>query len=102
MDHVGWDIIDAKRAQEGWQPVAAMGKLHHTQTVMLSTRLAALAAHGSEDLAALVAVGRYYPGDQETEAFDRRQPEHVILASTIGMGIFDARRIDHRVITFKA
>src|SRR5262249_36961496 len=21
MDHVGWDIIDAKRAQEGWRPV---------------------------------------------------------------------------------
>src|SRR5262249_37505984 len=29
MDHVGWDLIDAKRTQEGWAPVARMGQLHH-------------------------------------------------------------------------
>ena len=28
MDHVGWDIIDAKRAAEGWAPVEKMGYLY--------------------------------------------------------------------------
>jgi uncharacterized protein (DUF362 family) len=102
MDHVGWDIIDAKRAQEGWQPVAAMGKLHHTPAATLSRSLAALAASGSREAISLAAVGRHYPGVQDTEGFDRRQPEHIILASTIGMGTFDARQIDHRVIHLKA
>jgi hypothetical protein len=64
MDHVGWDIIDTKRAEEGWRPVAAMGKLNN----------------------------------QEAEDFDRRQPEHIILSGTIGLGIFDARQIEHQVI----
>src|SRR5262249_57431580 len=27
MDMVGWDLIDTKRALEGWQPVANMGLL---------------------------------------------------------------------------
>jgi uncharacterized protein (DUF362 family) len=98
MDHVGWDIIDTKRALEGWQPVAQMGQLHQFQAQMLSNRLAALAARGAPDALALAGIGAYYPGDQETEQFDRRQPEHIILAGTIGMGIFDARRIEHRVI----
>jgi uncharacterized protein (DUF362 family) len=64
MDHVGWDIIDAKRAEEGWLPVARMGQVL----------------------------------DQKGEQFDRRQPEHIILAGTIGLGEFDAGKIEHRVI----
>lgn len=35
---------------------------------------------------------------QNLEQFDRRQPEHIILAGTIGLGIFDAHQIEHRVI----
>jgi uncharacterized protein (DUF362 family) len=66
LDHVGWDIIDRKRLQEGLPPVARMGMT------------AGLAA------------------ERHSEAFDRRQPEHVILASTLGLGIFDADRMDHR------
>ena len=38
----------------------------------------------------------------ETESFDRRQPEHVILASMIGLGVFDAHRIEHRRIELPA
>jgi hypothetical protein len=96
LDHVGWDVLDAKRAQEGWQPVAQMGTLHHTPATTLARRLAALAAHGVPDAAALVALGQNFPGEQDTEQFDRRQPEHVILAGTIGLGVFDARYIEHR------
>jgi uncharacterized protein (DUF362 family) len=102
LDHVGWDILDAKRVQEGWQPVAQMGTLHHTPAATLSRRLAALAARGAPDAAALVALGQNFPGDQDTEAFDRRQPEHVILAGTIGLGVFDAERIEHRHIRWNS
>jgi uncharacterized protein (DUF362 family) len=98
MDHVGWDIIDAKRAQEGWQPVAKMGLQHQSSAAVVSSRLAALAGQGTADMVALAAAGQNYPGSQEGEPFDRRQPEHVILAGTIGLGVFDARGIDHRVI----
>jgi uncharacterized protein (DUF362 family) len=85
MDHVGWDIIDAKRAREGWQPVAKMGLLQDTPAAKLSPRLAALAAQG-----------------RETEVFDRRQPEHIILAGMAGLGLFDSHLIEHRRIDLTA
>jgi uncharacterized protein (DUF362 family) len=66
LDHIGWEIIDRKRIEVGLPPVAMMG-----------------VQSGSES-----ARGQ--------EAFDRRQPEHIILAGTIGLGVFDADRIDHR------
>jgi hypothetical protein len=99
MDHVGWDIIDQKRAQEGWAPVAQMSNLlNYTPAELLSPRLAVLAGQGVPDTltlahAAQQARHRVNPGE-----FDRRQPEHVILAATMGMGIFDARNIEHRAI----
>jgi uncharacterized protein (DUF362 family) len=102
MDHVGWAIIDAKRAQEGWPPVAKMGLLQNTPAVTVATRLAALAARGPADTAALNLAGLQLEGGRGTESFDRRQPEHVILASMIGLGLFDANRIEHRQIELKA
>lgn len=96
MDHVGWDIIDAKRARAGWQPVARMGTLHHMPADALSTRLAAFAARTPLEVGTLTALGQDFPGRQDTEQFDRRQPEHIILAGTIGLGVFDARGIEHR------
>jgi uncharacterized protein (DUF362 family) len=68
LDHVGWNIVDAKRAEVGMPPVGRMG--------IQSNSAAA----------------------REKEAFDRRQPEHIILAGTIGLGVFDADRIEHRWI----
>ena len=41
-------------------------------------------------------MGQLLPGNQKDEQFDRRQPEHIILAGTIGLGVFDAHHIDHR------
>jgi uncharacterized protein (DUF362 family) len=102
MDHVGWDIIDGKRVEKGWPPVAEMGLLQHTPVAALSNRLAVLAARQPPEALALAAAGVYTPGNQETEQFDRRQPEHIILAGTIGLGTFDARQIEHRVIDLKA
>jgi uncharacterized protein (DUF362 family) len=98
MDHVGWDILDAKRAQEGWPPVAKMGLLQNTPAVMLSTRLAALASRMGPDALTFNSAGQHFEGGRESEAFDRRQPEHIILSGMIGLGVFDARQIDHRRI----
>src|SRR5262249_39981948 len=43
LDHVGWSIIDAKRVQEGFAPVAQTGAVHITPGMTLSTGLTALA-----------------------------------------------------------
>ncbi len=98
MDHVGWDVIDAVRVARGWQPVARMGQLSQTPAMLLSPRLAVLAARTPLDAAVLSAPSPYYAGNQESEQFDRRQPEHIILAGTIGLGVFDAQWIEHRRI----
>jgi hypothetical protein len=100
MDHVGWDIIDAKRAQEGWPPVASMGSvLTYAPVEMLSARLAIMAASSTpEALAMAAAAGHKGPRGNPLEQLDRRQPEHIILAGTLGMGIFDAREIEHRKV----
>jgi hypothetical protein len=69
IDRVGWGIVDEVRVRHGMGPVAQMG-LHAT-----------------------TLAGR------DSEKFDRRQPEHIYLASTIGLGVFDPvvhRRIDLR------
>jgi uncharacterized protein (DUF362 family) len=66
LDHIGWDIIDRKRLEMGMPPVAMMGLQSNTEA------------------------------ERGKEQFDRRQPEHVILAGTIGLGVFEANQIDHR------
>jgi uncharacterized protein (DUF362 family) len=68
LDHIGWDIIDAKRIREGMPAVGRMG--------MQSPA----------------------PAERGSEAFDRRQPEHIMLAGTLGLGVFNVQAIDHRRI----
>lgn len=96
MDHVGWDIIDEKRAKEGWQPVSQMSLTMSIPALELSTKLAALSAHNVPNLLAINGATHRYPGVHISSEFDRRTPEHVYLASTIGLGTFDARAIDYR------
>jgi uncharacterized protein (DUF362 family) len=99
MDLVGWDIIDAKRAEEGWLPVAFQGQFQGVPGVTLSPRLAAMAAMSPE--AAALAVEehlRRHPPGVHQEQFDRRQPEHIFLAGLLGLGIYDARQIEHRTV----
>jgi hypothetical protein len=98
LDHVGWDIVDAKRAAEGWPAVSHMGLLNQTPPVNVATRLAPLAGHGPAEAAALAAASHNIQGGRDSEVFDRRQPEHVILAGTLDLGVFDARGIEHRVV----
>jgi uncharacterized protein (DUF362 family) len=102
LDHVGWDILDAQRAREGWPPVAKMGLLQNTAAVKVSNRLSTLASHRATEAATLGFAGSLLEGGRESEVFDRRQPEHIILAGMIGLGTFDARSIDHRRIELKS
>jgi uncharacterized protein (DUF362 family) len=102
MDHVGWDIIDAKRLQEGWPRVGEMGLVKRKDEITVSTRLASLAAQTLPDAVALAAVGPYCPGNQETEQFEIRQPDHVALAGDLGLGVFNPSDICYRRINLKA
>ncbi len=70
LDHVGWEIIDAKRAEEGWPAVARMGR---------------------------DAVEGF--GTDESEVFPIRHPQHIPLASLLGLGVFDRQKIDHQRVT---
>jgi uncharacterized protein (DUF362 family) len=67
MDHIGWDVVDAKRVEKGMPKVGDAG----------------------------LRYGNGMSGRWQ-EAFDRRQPEHIILAESNGLGVFDMRKIDHR------
>jgi hypothetical protein len=73
LDRVGWEIIDRKRVAEGWPKVAEMGLDARTGVVRID--------------------GKPYP-----EELHIRQPQHVALAETLGLGVFDRRRIDHQHI----
>ena len=99
MDHVGWDIIDRKRADEGWAPVGHMGLVQGAPSWSLPPRLVNLAATGTPEAAAAVLAEqvRMNALTRGGEPFDRRQPEHVVLAGLLGLGTFNAREIDHRL-----
>jgi hypothetical protein len=98
MDHVGWDIIDAKRIEEGWPPVGEMGPLPYNSPVPVTRRLAALAGQSPLESLTLSAAGKNREDGQASENFRMRQPEHIILAANLGLGIFDQRGIEHRRI----
>jgi uncharacterized protein (DUF362 family) len=98
LDLVGWDVIDRKRAQEGWPPVAEMGLVTDGPAATVRRQLAALAAASAPQALALAAAGKNRQDARASEVFDRRQPEHVLLAGTCGLGVFDPLAIRHRRI----
>jgi uncharacterized protein (DUF362 family) len=102
LDHVGWDIIDIQRARQGWRPVAQMGLLDNTRAERVTTGLATLSAGTAPGAAVLYASAENLFGGWGSESFDRRQPEHVILAGTHGLGVFDANGIEHRRLVWDA
>lgn len=72
LDHVGWRIIDAKRAAEGWPSVAQMGLEGQSRRQEVNGK------------------------SISTEQFQMRQPEHISLSAMLGLGVFDKARIDHQ------
>lgn len=97
MDHVGWNIVDAERARRGWAPVGHMGLVQRGESVRMSADRTSLATADPLLAAALVAE-HFKTRPQIVEPFDRRQPEHIALAGMIGLGLFPANAIEHRVI----
>ena len=73
-----------------------MGQVQNISPETLSPRLLALAAASPE--AGAAALRQFQQRPRHPEGFDRRQPEHIVLAGLLGLGKFDARDIDHRVI----
>jgi hypothetical protein len=53
----------------------------------------------AEGLPPVAATGRTGLDPLGTEGFDMRQPQHVPLCGTLGLGVADRKKIDHRVIT---
>jgi hypothetical protein len=99
LDHVGWDLIDAKRAQMGWPAVEKMGWLNQTPAAQVTTALAPLATRSPVGAAALAAAAHNREGGWSSEVFNVRQPEHVILAGQLGLGVFDRDQIDYRLVS---
>jgi hypothetical protein len=77
LDRIGWEIIDRKRAAVGLSPVASMGLVADQNWLQM--------------------------GDNRrpTEQFHIRQPQHVPLAATLGLGVFDRANIEHRRIKIR-
>jgi uncharacterized protein (DUF362 family) len=92
LDLVGWRVLDARRLLEGWQPVAQMGLLNRAPQGYgpLARDLPAAVRSALEHRRAINA--------RATEVFDRRQPEHVLLAGFLGLGVWEPERIDHRSV----
>ena len=51
---------------------------------------------GLLDGVALYAAAQNLHGGRASEAFNLRQPEHVILAGELGLGVFPRDQIEHR------
>jgi len=99
MDMVGWDIIDEQRLKAGWPTVGRMGLMNSTPAVRAGAALGGLASDQPLGALTLTAAGGNIEGGRGSEVFERRQPEHVILGGTIGLGVYDRRGIDHRRVT---
>jgi hypothetical protein len=98
LDHVGWDLIDAKRAEMGWAPVEQMGWVHETPARTVASKLAPLAAGTPVSFLSLSASARNLEEGRATEVFNLRQPDHVVLAGKLGLGNFERDEIEHRLI----
>jgi hypothetical protein len=99
MDHVGWDIINAKRAELGWAPVEQMGWLSQTPAVQLASAVAPLGGSSPYDHLAMSAGAQHIQAGRGSETFNVRQPDHVMLAGQLGLGVFDRDKIHYQRIT---
>jgi len=98
LDHIGWDIIDNKRLEQGLHRVGEMGRHMFTPARKAAMALGGLRATTVADAMTLLASEKFIRGGGDTEVLDRRQPEHVILAGLIGLGNFNLDKILHRKI----
>lgn len=86
----------------GWPPVERMGWLNQAPHAQVTDHLTALGSGGPLDAAALAVASRHFDGGRGSEAFNLRQPDHVILAGKLGLGVFDRHEIAHQVVALKS
>lgn len=96
MDHVGWSIINDKRLQLGWPRVEEMGTQNYPYSSSVRAGLARLNLEPGLASAALAMASSHLVGGRASEAFNLRQPEHIVLAGQLGLGHFPANEIDYR------
>ena len=97
LDHVGWDVIDSVRAENGWAPVGQMGLAMQTPESATATGVAPFGG-GLLDGMALYAAAQNMRAGRESEELNLRQPEHIVLAGDLGLGVFPRDQIEHRSI----
>ena len=95
LDHVCWDIIDKKRAGLGWAPVARMGWLYQNEATPAASASAILAGQAPLAAATLAPAIRMMLAGRASESFNRRQPEHIVLAGQLRLGVFAREQITY-------
>jgi hypothetical protein len=97
LDHVGWELIDQVRAENGWAPVARMGLDEQSPASTAATAAAPLGAGLLGGMALYSAAQNIHAG-RASEVFNMRQPEHIVLAGELGLGVFPRDQIEYRSI----
>ena len=92
----GWDIIDAKRVSLGLPRVGEIGRRDFSPQRQAHMMASAMLPANTADALTRIAAAEFVRGAGDTEVFDRRTPEHVILAGLIGLGEFDLNKITYR------
>lgn len=96
MDYIGWDIIDTKRVSLGLRRVGEIGRRDFTPERQAHMIASAMHPAGTADALTRMAAAEFVRGGGDSEVFDRRTPEHIILAALIGLGEFDLNKITYR------
>jgi uncharacterized protein (DUF362 family) len=96
MDHIGWDIIDAKRVSIGLPRVGEVGRRDFTPPKQARMIASGLFAGSTLECITRMAAAEFVRGAGDTEVFDRRTPEHIILAAMIGLGEFDLGKLSYK------
>ena len=101
LDHIGWDIIDNKRVEVGLPRVGEISRQHFTPTKKAQMIVSPFGAGSPLEAISKTASAEFVRSAGDTEVFDRRTPEHVILAAMVGLGEFKLNKITHRIVTCK-
>ena len=75
MDRIEWEIIDNKRAAMNLPPVAKTGRMGYVEPDN--------------------QTGIMGDNTSVQEGFDMRQPQHVMIAGGLGLGVADINKLDH-------
>ena len=75
-----------------------MGWLYQTPEVEAGTDVAPLATRSPLGAAGLAVAALNRAQGRASEAFNVRQPDHVVLAGALGLGVFDRDQIEHRTV----